>query len=285
MKNIFCLVLLLSTLSSCNFFRKNSEEKNGKVIAKVFDKKLYSSDIEDIVPKGLSPKDSSAVLQTYIANWVRQNVILYHAENSAAYEKENMDLQLENYRNSLVIFAYEQDLIKTQLDTKISEEEMNQFYRENTGNFVLDKDIIKCSYIKISKSIPQLNKIVSLFKSMSDKSEIEKLCAQNAALYSFNDTVWTLSEQLLSLLPVDKLDMKNHKKKGSMLSFQDDAYLYLLKITDYKEIGSISPMEFETDNIKTSIINKRKLKLINEFEKKLYDDAVKNKDIEVIDSQ
>jgi hypothetical protein len=42
-----------------------------------------------------------------------------------------------------------------------------------------------------------------------------------------------------------------------------------------------SPLSFEIDNIRNSIINKRKLGLINSMEQAVYQKAIADKDIEI----
>ncbi len=43
----------------------------------------------------------------------------------------------------------------------------------------------------------------------------------------------------------------------------------------------MSPLEFETDNIRNIIINKRKLELINKMENDVYQKARNEEDIEI----
>ena len=62
---------------------------------------------------------------------------------------------------------------------------------------------------------------------------------------------------------------------------KNDKFYYLVNIKDFKIRESLSPLSFETDNIKNTIINKRKLELIQKMHKEVYDEAVKNNDFKI----
>jgi 3-deoxy-D-manno-octulosonate 8-phosphate phosphatase KdsC-like HAD superfamily phosphatase len=55
-----------------------------------------------------------------------------------------------------------------------------------------------------------------------------------------------------------------------------------VNIKGFKIKDGVSPLSFETENIRAMILNKRKLKLIEDMEKQLYDEALKKGDAEII---
>ena len=69
MKYAASLVLLI-TLVSCNYFKKPKEPKAVARVGEVF---LYEEDIEHLVPKGTSKKDSIAIVRAFIDRWATQN--------------------------------------------------------------------------------------------------------------------------------------------------------------------------------------------------------------------
>src|SRR5262245_52684774 len=125
---IGCLVAFLFITNSCRFFEKQ-ETENRTVIARAYDYKLYDEDLLSVVPSGVSAEDSVANVRNFIDSWTRQKTLLHHAEKSLNDEKKNVTKELEEYRNSLITYAYETDLISKNLDTAISEEEITGFYK------------------------------------------------------------------------------------------------------------------------------------------------------------
>jgi hypothetical protein len=275
-------ILLLLSLSACDDIASIIGAKE-KPIARVFDKELLPSDLINIVPKGTSKNDSIEIVKAYVENWVKQEVILKQAIDNANLDQAAIDLQLANYKNSLVIYAYEEQLVAQKLDTTVSEKELLNFYTNNKDNFELKKSIVKASFIKLAKNAAQLNLVKKWFNSARprDKADLETYCMQFASDYLFADTTWQYLDDLQSKIPLGKFSEDAILQKGKRLEFSDANFIYLVFIKDFMYREETSPLSFEIDNIRNSIINKRKLVLINSMEQGVYQKAIADKDIEI----
>ena len=275
-------ILLLLSLSACDDIASIIGAKE-KPIARVFDKELLPSDLINIVPKGTSKNDSIEIVKAYVENWVKQEVILRQAIDNANLDQAAIDLQLANYKNSLVIYAYEEQLVAQKLDTTVSEKELLDFYTNNKDNFELKKSIVKVSFIKLAKNAAQLNLVKKWFNSARprDKADLETYCMQFASDYLFADTTWQYLDDLQSKIPLGKFSEDAILQKGKRLEFSDANFIYLVFIKDFMYREETSPLSFEIDNIRNSIINKRKLVLINSMEQGVYQKAIADKDIEI----
>ncbi len=275
-------ILLLLSLSACDDIASIIGAKE-KPIARVFDKELLPSDLINIVPKGTSKNDSIEIVKAYVENWVKQEVILKQAIDNANLDQAAIDLQLANYKNSLVIYTYEEQLVAQKLDTTVSEKELLDFYTNNKDNFELKKSIVKASFIKLAKNAAQLNLVKKWFNSARprDKADLETYCMQFASDYLFADTTWQYLDDLQSKIPLGKFSEDAILQKGKRLEFSDANFIYLVFIKDFMYREETSPLSFEIDNIRNSIINKRKLVLINSMEQGVYQKAIADKDIEI----
>jgi len=274
--------LLLFSLSACDYIASFIGAKE-KPIARVFDKELLPSDLINIVPKGTSKNDSIDIVKAYVENWVKQEVLLKQAIDNASLDQAAIELQLANYKNSLVIYAYEEQLVAQKLDTTVSEKELLNFYNNNKDNFELKKSIVKASFIKLPKNAAQLTLVKKWFKSARprDKADLETYCMQFASDYLFADTAWQYLDDLQSKIPLGKFSEDAILQTGKRLEFTDANFIYLVFIKDFMYREETSPLSFEIDNIRNSIINKRKLVLINSMEQGVYQKAIADKDIEI----
>ena len=274
--------LLLFSLSACDFIASFIGAKE-KPIARVFDKELLPSDLINIVPKGTSKNDSIEIVKAYVENWVKQEVILKQAIDNANLDQAVIELQLANYKNSLVIYAYEEQLVAQKLDTTVSEKELLDFYNNNKDNFELKKSIVKASFIKLPKNAAQLTLVKKWFNSARprDKADLETYCMQFASDYLFADTAWQYLDDLQSKIPLGKFSEDAILQTGKRLEFTDANFIYLVFIKDFMYREETSPLSFEIDNIRNSILNKRKLVLINSMEQAVYQKAIADKDIEI----
>ena len=195
---------------------------------------------------------------------------------------------MNDYRNSLITHAYEEELVSQKLDTVISEDEIEKFYNENQSNFELKDNIIKVIYLKLSRKSPKIEKAKQWYKSDNpkDRKLLEDYCHQYAFNYYLDDQSWLLFDDLLKEIPIKTYDKEQFLRNNRFIELEDSSNLYLVNIKGFKIRNSISPLSFETDNIRNMIINERKLKLIEEMESKgVYgDDAKKKGEIEVINN-
>jgi hypothetical protein len=282
--NIFSLLVglcLLIFISSCQFI--NTSQSAGEPVAKAYKKYLYKSDLLGLVPVGTSSADSLVLVKNYIDTWVKQQVVLNKAENNLSADQKSIEKQLEDYRNSLLIFAYEKALVAQKLDTVVSNQEIENYYRTNESSFELKDNIIKVVYLKLEKKAPNLDKVKVWYKSNNQKdiSLLEEYCHQYAVNFFLDDNTWLLFDDLLKEIPIKTYDKDHFLKNNRFIEITDSNYIYMVNIKGFKIKDSVSPISFEKENIKNNILNQRKLKLIHEMEKKTYLEALNNKEFEI----
>ena len=137
-------IAFLALLAGCDYFKKSSKEV---VVAECYGKYLYESDLKGIVPEGASVMDSIQRVSTFIDSWIKRQVLIHQAENNLNKEALNLDKQMEEYRNSLVIYAYESQLINQKLDTVVSEDEIAEYYEQNKEDFQLRNTMVRVVYV------------------------------------------------------------------------------------------------------------------------------------------
>jgi len=274
-------IIILSIFTfSCSFFEQESE---GVVIARVEKKQLFLSDVDGVVPEGVDSKDSLLLINNYIHNWIKENLILHKAELNLKQSQKDVKRQLEDYRNSLIIYAYEKELIRQKLDTNITENEINQFYQANKQNFELRDDIVKVRYLKVAKNAPQIKKIRKVYKSSKEEDvmKLNEYAHQFSEKFFLNDSLWILFDELRKEVPIKVVDRKSFFKNVKHLELEDSLSYFFVYINDYRLKQDVAPLMFEKSNIKNIIINKRKLNLLNTVKSDLYQQALLNKDIEI----
>ena len=172
------LALLVLFTVSCGLFQDNDSDRP---LARVHEKYLYESDVVGLIKQGTSAEDSLNLVQGYIQGWVKQNLIIHLAELNLPDEKKNMQKQLEDYRNDLLIFAYEKELVRQKLDTSVSTKEIEQYYKENQGDFQLKDYIVRVMYVKLEKDPPQLENARKWLRS--EERRVGKECRSRWSPY------------------------------------------------------------------------------------------------------
>ena len=160
-------LMLVLTLVSC---QNSGNGKNDKPIAAIYDKVLYQSDLQDILYDGISVNDSLVRTKAFIDNWIRRQLLIHQAENNL--DKSELDClkEIEDYRNSLIIYKYESLLISQNLDTVVSDEEIEKYINDN-ALFDMNKDAVRSIILNIRKK----NLLEKMNNSLYNKAVKERV--------------------------------------------------------------------------------------------------------------
>ena len=273
-------IAFLMLLAGCDYFQKSSKEV---VVAECYGKYLYESDLKGIVPEGASIMDSIQRVSTFIDSWVRRQVLIHQAENNLNMEELDLKKQMDEYRNSLVIYAYESQLINQKLDTVVSEDEIAEYYEQNKEDFQLRNTMVRVAYVIIDEDSKQK---ATLEKLMSDNDTlllqtIDVLATFYAAKSYLDVDHWMRLDELTDIVPIEIFNAESFLKKNKFVDFDANNYSYLVRFVDYLLEESTSPLEMVRDNIKSVILAQRKQALIEKMQTSIYEKAKKEHAFEV----
>jgi hypothetical protein len=262
------------------FFQKETQTDE-RVLAKAYNQTFTLAQLREMIPAGTPPRDSVQMAKNFIDTWIREQVILHLAEKNLPDHMKQVQQQLEEYRKSLIMYIYESELIRQHLDTTVSEEEIINYYNENPQNFELKDNIVKATYVIVKQNAPKLNKLRGWFHSAStkDKKLLNDYCYQFATAFRLDDENWILFDELAKAVPIKTYDQEHFLRNNRLLEIADSAYYYLIRIHDFKIKESLSPLEFERENIRSLILNKRKLQLIKQLEKQAIQQALDKREV------
>jgi hypothetical protein len=275
------VILFVSLGVAC---KKTENTKTDIPVARVYNKYLYGSQINNIVPLGLSNADSITIVKDYIDKWIRKQLLVYQAEQYLSETEKNVEQQIDDYRSSLLIFKYEQNYIKQKLDTIITDHDVEDYYTNNSSNFILNNQIIKGLFIQVPKNAIDIPKVRKFYKSdkVDDLKELESYCYKYASKYEYFDENWIYFSKIYNNLPETYIRPEDILQKKKYYETEDSTNYYFLKVSDYRLSGSITPLEFIKEDIKSILLNKRKIQLIEKLESNIYNDALNRENFKII---
>ena len=271
----FLILAFLTFSVSC--FNNNDKQ----IIASVNEKNLFLSEVTKEMPKEI--EDSTFFIDQYMNLWIRKQLMIYHAEINLSSNLLDYETQISEYRSSLLIYAYQQELINQNFDTSISLSEVSQYYNKYKEDFKLFKNIFKGRYIVLDKSAPKLKSFEKWYKSENPK-DVEKLadyCYQFAKEYYLTDTSWQYFSRINNKLPkfINEEEYFLENTKG--IWFEDIQYRYYIYIKNYQIKGSVSPLTLEIEKIRNVLLNKNKIQYLKQLEDELYQNALDLKKIKI----
>lgn len=280
MRYLWISLIFLSFFSTC---QKEKVEDKGEVIVSVYGKKLYKTDLENIVYDGISYNDSVLRAKVYIDKWVHNQLLIRQAENNLKPEQLDFSKRLEEYRNSLVVNKYETELINQNLDTEVTEDQIYDYYKNNSGEFRLNRDIVKVASVTLPKDSKRkwvFTKWIRNYDTLMVDT-LTYLANKYALEYDFNIKDWRDFEDVANIYNLKIKDNKSFLSNKKYFVVNDDETYTLVKICEYRLVGDESPCEMETDRIKYIILTNRKKALLENLYKDLHSKAIQDNALEV----
>jgi len=265
--------VIAAVLPSCKAIQ--SYIHDGEVVAKLGGHKLYRSELEDLIPNGISPEDSTHLAELYINSWATDKAFQDIAEQKLSKEDKDVSKELEAYRQSLLRYRYEQKYVAERLDTTVTAAAVNDYYNSHKESFSLERPVLKARFMKIAKDSPNLQKIKKLMSS----SDVEDVIAADSVAFNsaqryldFSET-WMDAASLAAEFGVDYVEMLS-RKNGSFIEIPDqEGNVCVAYVVDMVKAGETAPIEFCEENIKDIIISGRKHALLSTLERDLIEDA------------
>ena len=154
---IAILMIVLPAISSCKAI--TSFFSGDEIVAVAASEKLYRSDLERVLPKGISAEDSTRLAMQYIATWVSDIVYVSIAEEQLSKAEKDVTKELEDYRKSLLKYRYEQLYVNERLDTAVTDSQVQDYFDSHQDKFLLQRPVLKARFLAIFSDSPAKEQI------------------------------------------------------------------------------------------------------------------------------
>lgn len=282
MKNwIYAVTALVVVTMGCQNAGDESAGED-RLLAEVYNRKLYLSEMDGLFPEGTTPQDSSLIIRAYVDRWVREALILNEAERNLPNDL-NIDKLVRDYRASLLRNTYEQVLVDELLDSTVAVSELRAFYEKNKEQYQLETPIARCHFIKVPLPVPQLDSLREWWSAIDQEGNLEKLrsyARQYASTYELADSSWVRIEQLAMELPQGTLTPENAIYKKNFRQEGED-FKYYLRVYDVRNRKEIAPLAYIEDQARKVILHSRKMKILKEKREDLYELEMRKKNIKI----
>ncbi len=241
------------------------------VLAEVYNRTLYLSDMEGMIPRYASPNDSSLIVNAYTERWVRENLMLYEAERNITSDLD-IDKLVRDYRASLLLNNYERSIVELELDSFISDEELLVYYNDHKEHFQLETNIMRSKFMKLPNDAPMLDKVQEWWKNdtLPSMKKLMNYCEEHAVVYQLEDSIWLESDKVIGEFPKGAL---SSIQEGKEFKLTEGGFQYFIRVMEIQSKNSDPPMGYIRGRAIKHILHNRRLKLIEEKKEKLYQKA------------
>lgn len=275
---------LVGLVLPCIFSCSAPDDAADRVLARAYDEELRWSDLRQVIPLDATAADSTALAQRYINNWVEQHVVLHMAESNLPEERLDLNEQMEDYRRSLLIFKYEQALVEQKLDTSFSDAEIQRYYDEHKANFELKDNIVRARWFKVNE--PDDRVVRKMGERFMDGSpdklrEVELWLAGLGVTISDRSMDWVPWAEVEAQVPLGERESADLLANNGKRVIREGGAAWFVEVLDHRSKNTISPLELVQQDIRSILLNQRKLKLIATMRANVYKQAQENNDVEV----
>lgn len=245
-------------------------------MAKVGKEKLYSTEIEDFIPKGISPEDSTKLAGLYIDRWAIDRLYENMAEREMDKSELDVSRELEDYRRSLLKYRYEQLYVNQRLDTAITDSQIDEYYDSHKDQLRLSLPIVRARFVTVLKDSKNYSRVKS---EIAVDDEAGGMASSDSLL--FMSTIrntdfgggWVDASVLAGEFGTDYVTMLSSVKGGYVEMTDAEGNHNLAYIFETVAAGQTGPEEYYVGRIKDIILNARKQKLLATLESGLLEQA------------
>jgi len=277
------LILLMAFIAvACN--RKPAETERTPV-AMAGNRVLYLDELpKNLVVAGMNKADSLSATQSYIRRWARKELLALKAEQNLTPEyQEEVNRQMDEMRNNLLIYQYQQQMIIQKMDTAVSDSEIEDYYLRNINTFTLTVNLVKALYIKLPADAPDIGKVRQLYRSSApeDMKTLANYCSQYTLRYDDFDDQWLPFTQLLMEVPLESDNQEEWLKRNHAVELKDDRFVYFIVIREYQLRNNVAPFEYIRGQVRTIILNNRRNDFLQKLEDGIYNEAIRDNNLKI----
>ena len=277
MNKFFYILLFLFTAIGCSNLSSN---RTNDLIARAGEDFLYGNDL----PNFNSEEDSIRKFMNFVESWAKEKV-LYDLSlvNLSQSKKNEIDELVNNYKVDLYINSYKDLIVNTRIDSIVSISQIDSFYEQNNTNFKLNENLVKYRYIKVPNDNINISRIRRSIVRINeeDRSFLDSLSFQFADL-KLNDSIWFTERDVISSIQfINQQNKSRYLSKNKLFTIEDSQYINFFIVKDILKSGNIPPISYLYERIKSTIINQRKLQLLQSLNKEILNDALKSRKYEV----
>ena len=270
MRKFVVLLIVVPIMVGCTLFER--QRKSG-IVVECNGHSLTQVEIAALT-NGLRSEDSARVAEAYIRQWA-EDLLEYDAAKKV--ESKEIERMVEDYRRSLYVHEYEENLIAQRMPKHVEDSLVRAFYATHSSRFVLDETIVKGMLLVVPLGAPNMDELKrQMAKPFDDENleQIEKYAYNYATGYELFLEEWKNSRQILLRMPLSDANLQRQLNQKRQIVMEDSVNTYLLQVTDVHMKGTEMPLDYARTKIEQILLNERRVEFLEQERDKLYHKAL-----------
>lgn len=262
---------LLLFMCSC----QNASEK---VVCKVGEHELTEERLSDLMIFHKDDFNAKNRRDKVIDKWVERKLIELRINKDLPEVYIQNIIKSEHEASNLHLFELENHYIRTHIDSTVTDQEIQEYYKTHRENYKSSSYIVKALYIKIPDTLAKQGTLRKSFLLKNDKdvNEVKKYGNLYATNFYLDEDNWIFFDDLIKEVPMSQQQKEELIHQRGEATFEIDGYTYFINVLDYRLKTISSPMEVEKSIIKAHILKRRVHKLREEAKETILKDVKEN---------
>jgi hypothetical protein len=262
---------LLLFLSSCS----NNE---GGLVCSVGQFSLTEERLAELIAFHKNDFNEETRRDKVINLWAQQKLIEIEIQKTLPKKYTENEIKTAHEASNLHLFELENNYIRSQLDSSITDQEIKTYYKKHRENYKKSSFIVKALYIKTSDTLLGHNSLHQTFLLKNDKdlNEVKKYGNLYATNFYLEKDKWIYFDDLVKEVPMSQEQKEDLIRNRGEATFEIDGYTHFINVLDYRSKTISSPMEVEKSIIRTHILKRRVHKLREEAKETILKDVKEN---------
>jgi hypothetical protein len=262
---------LLLFLFSCS---GNTDTK----ICQVGGQVLYETELNNRIELFANDLPYEEAKEKVMQDWVVQQQVAIEIEKESPKVSTANQLTVDDELMQLNIFELENIYITKNLDSVISDQEIQKYYDAHRANYKAESYIVRALYIKIPDTLASVLNIDKhyLLKNDKDFIEVKKIANLYATNFYYEEQRWIYFDDLVREIPISFNKKEELIKTRGKAIFKENGETHYINVLDFRTKSISSPMEIESAGIRRHILKRRVNILRNKAKETILKDVKEN---------
>jgi len=250
--------ILIIAVVVCSCGKGDDNDAKGEYVASFGNDKLYKDDLVKAISPYENIKDSAALAEDYIDNWLTERVI-YNEAIRLITDTAELEERIMQYRRHLYVQEYLEKYLYTNVNMTITDKEVTEYYNKHLSEYVLNTSYIKAHYMTIPSKLAKYYDIFETLRKsdLNSEKELGDYCAvPDRNVYFVKN--WLELDDFLKLINYNGTINPQELRYKNTLDYTYDTLRYLVKFDEYTLPGAQMPLELAKPQIIQIIMNKRR---------------------------
>ena len=244
-------------------------------ICKVGDEILFETELNHRIDLLIDDLTKEEAKEKAIEEWIQEQQIALEIEAVSPDVKTAHEIRVRHELMQLNLFELENKFITQNLDSVISEKEIQKYYSSHRENYKTESFIVRALYIKIPDTLASALEIDKsyLLKNDKDLSEVKKNANLYATNFYYEEERWIYFDDLVREITISTNKKEELVKNRGNAIFKENGETHYINVLDFRTKSISSPMEIERAGIRRHILKRRVNDLRNKAKETILEDV------------